>query len=813
MIRLLLLFCLILPKLGFAGVYGESTSGSLYGLSEGAVYSAPYVGGGGGDVTPPGVSTCTLNGGNATIVFTEVVDLSGYDAGDFEIDCDGASGSDVDLAYSSGSGGTYHFTMTAIGEDETCTLEYDADVSADDMEDLAGNDLLTFTGKATTNDSAAPTVVAVSISQSGIRATIEHSEIVVTTGYDNGDYELDCTVTGNDIDLNNISGSGTTREFDIDGVIVHEDVCTLEYDADVSADDIEDVYGVDLGTFSGQAVTNNVPVNPPGDTDYHYCTQSGAGTRDGSSLANAFAASDFNNASNWDTDADNDNRIGPGDTVYFSGTITSTVIPVGSGTSGNRIVLDGYENGNCDPIVSECTSSAILNQGMKIGSLSSGVGPDYITVQDFRMTRTGENDSAFSALAPDGQSADYIMFRRNSISEAPGQMLQFYRMKYAVIDNNKAVIFGQTYDVSKGVNFTYMYNSIVSNNEFGNDENNYPSVCTSANLVELHGCHSMLFEYNNLYGSPNQRAIEIKESYAIDDIIIRYNKIHNHGTYWTTGIRAGGGIKIGGAQGGPTIENIYMYGNFIYNTWQWGILAQADTSEYLYIWSNLVASNGQSGICVSSTRGDPQNIWVYNNTVVKNGDREEADDSRGGIVIVGGDYYNIKNNILWNNRPSGAGGKYFQFYNSNTSTITSLDYNTLWHDTSQAALYDWLGTSRDNSWMVANTAFCDNDNERDVDFTDPDGVDNIFGTVDDDYSLQAGSNEINDAADVSFSENIDLSNSDSWFETLTGYTTISMTGNEALDPDTDWSGQPSATKILIVDRDVVGWDRGAYAYE
>jgi hypothetical protein len=42
---------------------------------------------------------------------------------------------------------------------------------------------------------------------------------------------------------------------------------------------------------------------------------------------------------------------------------------------------------------------------------------------------------------------------------------------------------------------------------------------------------------------------------------------------------------------------------------------------------------------------------------------------------------------------------------------------------------------------------------------------------------------------------------------------LTLTGNEALDPDTDWSGQPSAAKILTLDRDIVGWDRGAYAYK
>lgn len=51
------------------------------------------------------------------------------------------------------------------------------------------------------------------------------------------------------------------------------------------------------------------------------------------------------------------------------------------------------------------------------------------------------------------------------------------------------------------------------------------------------------------------------------------------------------------------------------------------------------------------------------------------------------------------------------------------------------------------------------------------------------------------------------------FTALTsGASSLGMDFSEALDPDTDWTGQPSSTKILTKDRDTVGWDRGAYAY-
>lgn len=64
----------------------------------------------------------------------------------------------------------------------------------------------------------------------------------------------------------------------------------------------------------------------------YYVTQSGAGAGNGTSLGNAWSVASYN-ASSAPT---------AGDTVYFSGTITSTVTPgsSGTGTGANRLTLD-----------------------------------------------------------------------------------------------------------------------------------------------------------------------------------------------------------------------------------------------------------------------------------------------------------------------------------------------------------------------------------------------------------------------------------------------------------------------------------------
>ena len=72
----------------------------------------------------------------------------------------------------------------------------------------------------------------------------------------------------------------------------------------------------------------------------YHVTQNGSGDRSGKSLLNAWSVSDFNSASNWST-TDHTNKIDPGDSVKFYGTITSQIEPKGSGTNDNYITLDG----------------------------------------------------------------------------------------------------------------------------------------------------------------------------------------------------------------------------------------------------------------------------------------------------------------------------------------------------------------------------------------------------------------------------------------------------------------------------------------
>ena len=148
----------------------------------------------------------------------------------------------------------------------------------------------------------------------------------------------------------------------------------------------------------------------------YYVTQNGNGAKNGQNLGNAWSVSDFNNSANWSA-TDNSSKIDPGDTIYFSGTITSQLLPKGNGSAGNQIILDGYQAGNCDPLHSVCSSSALLS-GNSAGIWIRG-GVDYITVQDFRMTG-GRNDMGLFVINDPGSSgtSGHITVQRNYLYDA-----------------------------------------------------------------------------------------------------------------------------------------------------------------------------------------------------------------------------------------------------------------------------------------------------------------------------------------------------------------------------------------------------------
>lgn len=73
-----------------------------------------------------------------------------------------------------------------------------------------------------------------------------------------------------------------------------------------------------------------------------YIAQTAVGTGSATSPENAAAPTFYNSSGNWQSPKVA-GKIGPGDTVYLIGTITTALVPPLSGTSGNSIVTRGYD--------------------------------------------------------------------------------------------------------------------------------------------------------------------------------------------------------------------------------------------------------------------------------------------------------------------------------------------------------------------------------------------------------------------------------------------------------------------------------------
>lgn len=142
------------------GSFADSSSAYLYVIdATGSVNTTGYaVTFGSSDSTPPTVTSASVNVSTVTVNFDETVVTTGYDSGDFNLDCT-TSGTNISLSTPSGSGSTYTFTAaTAVGYGDTCNLDYVG--STNDIEDGSGNDLAIFSDTTVTNNTPSDTTCA-----------------------------------------------------------------------------------------------------------------------------------------------------------------------------------------------------------------------------------------------------------------------------------------------------------------------------------------------------------------------------------------------------------------------------------------------------------------------------------------------------------------------------------------------------------------------------------------------------------------------------------------------------------------------------
>ena len=91
-----------------------------------------------------------------------------------------------------------------------------------------------------THEVTAPTLSSATIAAGGTTIVLVFDETIVVSSYEDGDFDLDCSVTGDDVALNSPSGATDTWTFSIAGTLYSGETCNIDFDSDRQASDIED---------------------------------------------------------------------------------------------------------------------------------------------------------------------------------------------------------------------------------------------------------------------------------------------------------------------------------------------------------------------------------------------------------------------------------------------------------------------------------------------------------------------------------------------------------------------------------------------
>lgn len=564
-----------------------------------------------------------------------------------------------------------------------------------------------------------------------------------------------------------------------------------------------------------------LPALTNADGQTYYVTQNGKGSRDGKSLRSAWSVLNFNNSANW-SKTDEPNKIDPGDTVYFSGIITSRILlPEGyGGKSGKYITLDGWEGGTCDPVANHeattfgsdngvdlnaCPSAAIVDVNIAMNGIESHWN-SYVIIQDFQVRNANHG-----ILLNDGnKSPSNVIVRRNYVHDTYSKCFDMADSNYSYITiggaNGDGNFFyncaekNRTASVSSGDigidgdNLVFSYNEV--SNDFVSEK--------SHNNIQVFTGDRQLIEYNTIsYPSPDA-CISVKARGGSNKIL-RFNKLH-HGKY---------GISISTNQGVGN-NHIYVYGNFMYNiTDQTGNngYGQALRSFRLYddihFWSNLISVADGRGIAVMAEKGSTQgDVFIYNNTVYKAGQNTRYAHSRdrSGLYIeyAGDTDLNLRvvNNIITDSDAINS----IVLYNANVIDvyISAFDYNLYYYKDKIPQVY-WKGTSFASgnlmSELLKKTIWGKNSAIDNPNFKDANGADNIDGTEDDDLTLQSSSPAVDTGKDLS-----------KCFDVSVQSRNYHLCYDDALDPNgTNWTTTPPTVRTAKQSDHGI-WDKGAYVY-
>lgn len=569
----------------------------------------------------------------------------------------------------------------------------------------------------------------------------------------------------------------------------------------------------------------------PTPTEVHYVTQQGAADeadRTGESWHNAWSVDQFNHGDNWSTDVSDDNKIGPGDTVFFAGTFSSMIAPAGSGTTANYITLDGYEAGNNDMRDYACPQCAKVSRKQLINVYGIHLdGNSHIAVQDFEIEQCNIGISIRN-------DASYLVIKRNIIHDTLDDGLLLAHSNNTVIGGARGDG-NHFYDCGAGTGAADVCSlradyAVVSYNwlEGGSDKDRGIDGVTlnsfsnnwliEYNLIESHNDEDPSTpdpykgtDHRGLDG-PGEDGIDVK--HQCHNIVVRGNLIRGH--YYQTGITVHG-------RG----YNVFVHGNAIADN-KVGLAIFTNSNDEsteepprnIHVWSNLFFENHAAAVTFQrSPQGgsdprEPHHLFVYNNVLSRNvldnhplttiSSVTSATNWRAGDST----YLRDVNNIYYNNRPTQSIRHHEVFTYGDWRAFDSRDscahsHNT-YFDPGHTSLFRWYNsdgtyTSHDLAWVQANTNLGADSYDRDPGMADPNNHE--FWVASSSSSMCNSGVALKD--DLLPGRMYFLEDGSVW---------VDLSYADALSRETDWTTTPPTVKMLNQNEHGSGWERGAHVH-